>query len=115
MSRVLLVDDDAGALPIRKLILEQEGHHVFAATSADRARELFHSETPDSVILDLRIPEAENGLALIRELRAASRDVQIVVLSGWCADIDGRDESLLVDLVLSKPVRSEVLLRVIPV
>jgi DNA-binding response OmpR family regulator len=110
MARVLLVDDDLDALEIRKRIFEIEGHHVFMAPSADRAREQFHSETPDSVILDLRLPDPEDGLALIREFRAASREVRIIVLAGWRADLDGRAESELVNVVLSKPVRSEVLL-----
>jgi DNA-binding response OmpR family regulator len=113
MSRVLLVDDDAGALSIRKLIFENDGHQVFAAPSAISAREQVLSDPPQSVILDLRLPHAEDGFALIREFRAASRDLKIVVLSGWSADLDGRAESALVDLVLSKPVRSEVLLRAI--
>jgi CheY-like chemotaxis protein len=113
MSRVLLVDDDAGALSIRKLIFENDGHQVAAASTASLALEQFHAEPPHCVILDLRLPDAEKGLALIREFRASSRHVKIVVLSGFCADLDGREENALVDLVLLKPVRSEVLLRAI--
>jgi DNA-binding response OmpR family regulator len=110
MARVLLVDDDVDALAVRKRIFERRGHHVVAAPSPGCAREQFHADHPDSVILDLRLPDVEDGLALIREFRAASPEVNIVVLAGWCADLDGRGESALVDLILSKPVRSEVLL-----
>ena len=110
MACVLLVDDDVDGLEIRTLIFEHEGHHVFAAPDPGRAREHFHAELPDSVILDLRLPDPEDGLALIREFRAASPGVKIVVLAGWRGDLDGRAESSLVDVVLSKPVRSEVLL-----
>ena len=115
MARVLLVDDDADALSIRKLIFENDGHDVAAATTASRARVEFQAEPPQSVILDLRLPEAEDGLALIRDFRAASPEVKIVVLSGWCGDLDGRMESTLVDRILEKPVRSEVLLRAVRV
>ena len=115
MSRVLLVDDDPDALSIRKLIFENDGHQVIVATSAGRAREQFQAEPPQSVILDLRLPDAEDGLALIREFRAASPEVKIVVLAGCSADLDGRMESALVDRVLEKPVRSEVLLRAVRV
>jgi len=115
MARVLLVDDDLDALEIRKLIFEKDGHHVLAASSAARAREQFLAESPDSVILDLRLPDPEDGLALIREFRGVSREVKIVVLAGWCADLDGRGERALVDVILSKPVRSEVLLSAIRV
>lgn len=110
MARVLLVDDDTGALEIRKRIFEHHGHAVVVAASPASARERFHSEPPESVILDLRLPDLEDGLALIREFRTSSPHVKIVVVSGWPADLDGRSESALVDLILAKPVRSEVLL-----
>jgi DNA-binding response OmpR family regulator len=110
MARVLLVDDDIDALEIRKQIFEHDGHYVVVASRANSAREQFRAEAPDSVILDLRLPDPEDGLALIREFRAASPRLKIVVLAGWRADIDGQREGELVDIVLSKPVRSEVLL-----
>ena len=37
MARVLLVDDDAAGLDLRKLILEREGHQVSMATDAATA------------------------------------------------------------------------------
>ena len=110
MARVLLVDDDTDALEIRKQIFEHDGHQVFVAPSVGSAREQFHEQTPDSVVLDLRLPDPEDGLALIREFRGAVPAVRIVVLAGWRADLDGRTESEMVDVVLAKPVRSEVLL-----
>ena len=71
MARVLVVDDDAAALEIRKLIFERHGHHVTAAVNAAHAREQFLADPPESVDLDLRLPDREDGLALIREFRAA--------------------------------------------
>ena len=72
MARVLLVDDDSAGLELRKLIFEREGHQIFAATDPVRALALFTEVQPDCVVLDLRLPEAADGLALIRELRGAS-------------------------------------------
>jgi DNA-binding response OmpR family regulator len=110
MARVLLVEDDADTLALRTLIFQNHGHDVAAASSAGKASEQFYAQPPDSVILDLRLPDLEDGLALIREFRAASRQVRIVVVAGWPSDLAGRNESSLVDLILAKPVRSEVLL-----
>jgi len=45
MAKVLLVDDDAPALELRKLILEREGHQISIATDPATARTLF-VETP---------------------------------------------------------------------
>jgi DNA-binding response OmpR family regulator len=110
MARVLLVDDDADALEIRRLVFERHGHRVMVAPSVGRARELFFAEAPECVVLDLRIPEAADGLGLVREFRRALPGVRIIVVSGWPVDIEARAEASMVDLVLAKPVRSEVLL-----
>ena len=113
MARVLVVDDDTAALEIRKRILERNGHQVFIAADADSARLCFSEAQPAVVVLDLRLPKASDGRALIREFRASSADTRIVVLCGFAADLDGRPERALVDAVLEKPIRSEQLLAAI--
>lgn|SRR5487761_1895370 len=107
---ILLVDDDADGLELRKMILEARGHHVNAAHSAACAREQFLAERPEAVVLDVRVPNAEDGLALIREFRAAAPGARLIVLCGWPADLDRREERRMVDRILEKPVRSEALL-----
>jgi len=109
MARALLVDDDAAALDLRKVILEREGHQVWFASEVDSARALFAETQPDCVVLDLRLPEAKDGLALIREFRAAAPDVRIIVLAGWPLDIEGTPEAQMVNLVLAKPIRTATL------
>ena len=110
MSLILLVDDDAGGLEIRKMLLQREGHQVVTATDAASARECFRRNAIECVILDLRLPEPHQGLALVREFRDASPELRIVVLAGWSADLEGRPERILVNEVLAKPVRSERLI-----
>jgi len=109
MARVLLVDDDAAALDLRKVILEREGHQISIASEPAAARALFVETQPDSVVLDLRLPEATDGLALIREFRAAAPDVRIIVLAGWPLDVEGTPEAQMVNLVLAKPIRTATL------
>jgi CheY-like chemotaxis protein len=110
MANVLLVDDEPGGLEIRKMLLERDGHRVSTAIDAAMARERFRELAPDCVILDLRLPSREDGLALVREFREAMPALRIVVLAGWGADLEGRPEQKLVDEVLAKPVRSERLI-----
>jgi len=109
MARVLLVDDDAAGLELRKLILEREGHQILLSGDPVRARELFSESHPDTVVLDMRLPEAADGLALIREFRSAAPDVRIVVLCGWPLDLEGTPEERLVNVALSKPIRTAAL------
>lgn len=113
MALVLLVDDDGLGLEIRKLVLERAGHQVIAVVDPQDARAKCRDTAPDSVVLDLRLPGAADGLALIRDLRRAAPHVRIIVLSGWCSDLDGRNERHMVDEILSKPVAPELLIRAI--
>ncbi len=108
MARVLVVDDDRAALEIRKLLLERAGHVVETASNVDEAR----AAGPfDWAILDMRIPEPEDGLSLIREFQASG--ARVIVLCGNRADLDGQPEAGLVAAVIEKPARSELLLKAI--
>ena len=106
--RVLVVDDDPAALEIRKLVIARRGHDVSVASDVDQARAAYAAGV-DVVVLDLRLPELEDGLSLIREFRGT----RVVVLCGNRGDLDGREEARMVAAILEKPVRSEVLLAAI--
>jgi CheY-like chemotaxis protein len=110
MARVLLVDDDRIGLEIRKLLLEHAGHEVIAVPDTPAAREACRLDSPDVAVLDVRVPDVEDGLALIRDLREAAPKIRLIVLSGWPADLEGRSERVLVNEILLKPVRPQTLL-----
>ena len=109
MARLLIVDDDRASLDLRQAILSRHGHKVATACDPTEARHSFSETAPEAVILDLRLPEPADGLALIREFRAASATLRIIVLSGWPQDLEGKTEAALVDAVFGKPIRMEKL------
>ena len=109
MARLLVVDDDPAGLEIRRLILERGGHQVATARNPEDARSSFRQVTPETVLMDLRLPETEDGLALIRDFRAADPAVRIVILAGCSSDLEGREEKAMVNEILNKPARSESL------
>lgn len=100
MARVLVVEDDASQLEIRKQILEHAGHEVVTARDAFEALE--HWQGCPVVLMDLRIPESEDGLRLIQAIEGKAR---IIVLSGGEVD-----RKLPVDEFLTKPCPSRRLL-----
>jgi len=116
MASLLLVDDNLQLLDFYKLVLEQAGHEVRTAGTRGHAAEILVEMDPEIVVLDLRMPELEDGLGLIRLCRshthrAAKRPLKIVVTSGWVEDLLETAEKDMVDCVLPKPVHLEVLLR----
>jgi len=100
MARVLVVEDDASQLEIRKQILEHAGHEVVTARDASEALERW-SGCP-VVLMDMRIPELEDGSRLIQTIAGKAR---IIVLSGGEVD-----RKLPVDEFLAKPCPSRRLL-----
>jgi CheY-like chemotaxis protein len=101
MARILVVEDDASQLEIRKQILEHAGHEV--VTARDAAEALERWEGCPVVVMDLRIPEPEDGARLIQ---AVARKARIIVLSGGQVD-----PTLPVDEILTKPCPSRRLLQ----
>ena len=103
MARILVVEDDTSQLEIRRQILEHAGHEVVTAQDASEALERWPG--CPIVVMDLRIPDPEDGLRLIQAIAGQAR---IIVLSGG-----ELDPTLPVDEFLTKPCPSKRLLAAI--
>lgn len=81
-KKILLVDDDADLLALRKLRLQAEGYDVREVADGARAMEAIGAFHPDLVILDLLLPNV-SGETLLRQIRAdpAYEPVKIIVSS----------------------------------
>jgi CheY-like chemotaxis protein len=101
--RILIVEDDPSQLDIRRQILEHAGYDV--ATAQDASEALERWQGCPVVVMDLRIPEPEDGARLIQAIAGRAR---IIVLSGGQVDPD-----LPVDEILTKPCPSRRLLAAI--
>jgi DNA-binding response OmpR family regulator len=82
MKRILVVDDEIGALTLIGIMLERGGFEVLKAKDADQALAVLELETPDLIILDVMMPGMD-GIELCRVLRQRSDtgDLPILILS----------------------------------
>lgn len=79
--RILIADDDEdGFVPICAS-LEADGHVVTQTFDGEAALELLSLESFDIAVFDLDMPRRD-GASLVRELRARSFDLPIVLVSG---------------------------------
>jgi signal transduction histidine kinase len=86
--RVLVVEDDADALEALRLVLEQSGAEVAAATSAADALDVFAAAPPDVLVSDISMP-GEDGYALLARVRAGARaSTPAVALTGFASPED---------------------------
>ena len=77
--RILTVEDDEGIRAVLRLALEDEGHEVLEAASADEGVAQFRDGDPHLVLVDLMLPD-RSGFELCRELRRTT-DVPIVIVT----------------------------------
>ena len=83
MPRLLIVDDEPNlAYSLQKSLATDELEVVTAAT-ARRGLEWVQQETPDAIILDLRMPLVD-GLGFLRRLRTneAQRETPVAIVTG---------------------------------
>lgn len=77
---ILCVDDEWNGLEGRKMLFEERGYQVLAATSGTEALQLFASHPIDLVLLDYHMP-AMNGDVIAERMKASQPDVPIAILS----------------------------------
>ena len=110
MRRVLVVDDEPALLKAVAAILEGAGFQVFTAANGREARAKASEHQIDLLITDLGMPD-EDGIELVRRLKAEGRDLRIIAMSGtYGPDLLKAAKLLGADSTLSKPMTASQLL-----
>jgi two-component system OmpR family response regulator len=86
-AHILVVDDEPEICAIVKDYLTDEGYKVSAACDGSDMRRIIEQSPVDLILLDVMLPR-EDGLSLIRSLRAENRAIRVIMLSGRGDTID---------------------------
>jgi DNA-binding NtrC family response regulator len=100
------VDDESGALLVRKTLLERSGYAVLTAINAADALKIFFSSTIDLIVSDHLLSDA-TGAEMALQMKSAKPGIPVLLLSGirdvpagtlsadrFLAKIDGPEELL---------------------
>lgn len=79
VTKILIADDDKNIAELIRLYVTKEGFTAVTANSGAKAIELFRSEEPSIIILDIMMPEMD-GWQVCREIRKTS-NVPIIMLT----------------------------------
>ena len=80
-SKILIIDDEPIMLENMAVYLEDSGFSVIKALNGKAGLELFISQQPDLVLLDLRMPGMD-GLEVLSRLKKRSPDTPVIVVTG---------------------------------
>jgi CheY-like chemotaxis protein len=116
---VLLVDDDIDYIYQTKSVIEKAGYRVVSAQSMDETRQILGDLRPDLVVLDLMMEVMDAGFVLSYEIKKKDPAIPVIMATavmhetGLEFDAATSEERNWVkaDVVLTKPVRPEQLMR----
>ncbi|MBI5565648.1 MAG: response regulator [Chloroflexi bacterium] len=95
-GKVLVVDDDRDTRDLLQAALEQRGFTVVLTSSGKRAVMLARQESPDLILLDLKLPGMD-GYEVLQRLKGAgdTADIPVVVITGSLTDEEVKQKKVL--------------------
>ncbi len=79
--RILVIDDEAGVRESIRRTLEYDSYEVLEAATGQEGLALADRESPDLVLLDVKMPGAD-GIEVLGRLHAANETLPVIMMSG---------------------------------
>jgi two-component system response regulator MtrA len=71
MTLIMVVEDDHDLAEVLGIVLNNAGYEVDLVNRGDEALEVFHSQNPDLILMDVMLPGVD-GVELVRQIRQES-------------------------------------------
>lgn len=79
--KILIIEDDDTIVELIQLYIDKIGFSSIAATDGEEGLNLFYSESPDCLLLDIMLPKM-NGWEVCRAVRLEDKHIPIIMLTG---------------------------------
>ncbi len=110
MKKLLIIEDDVSFAATLARRMSKYGFSCQQVHQADQALHACLQQKPDCILLDMKLA-ADNGLRLIKPIRARLPKVKIVLLTGFASVATAVQAMRLgADDYLAKPVSTQMLL-----
>lgn len=81
-KKVLIVDDQNGIRILLMEVFSSEGYTTFQASNGKLALEIVKKESPDLVLLDMKIPGMD-GLEILKHVKAINREIKVIMMTAY--------------------------------
>src|SRR5262245_26675227 len=79
-DKILIVDDQPSVRFGLRSLLEAEGYRALEAETGEKAIRLITEQSPQLILLDLKLPDAD-GLSLLPRIKAIDDEAPVVILT----------------------------------
>lgn len=101
MKRLLLVEDDTHISEILRMVLENDGYQVIAASNLLTAKRMFDQTNPDAILLDYVLPDGTPH-DFVKYVRRSKGPVPIILITA-ASQPEALAETLQIKDLLKKP------------
>lgn len=109
--KVMLVDDEEEFVTTLSERIQMRDFNSSVAFTGEQALQIVNDQIPDVMVLDLKMPGID-GMEVLRRVKKAYPQVQVIILTGHGSEID-RKEALSLGAFgyLQKPVQIDELVK----
>src|SRR5512138_2111312 len=83
-GKILVVDDERLIRWSLEQQLQREGYEVLSAGTGEEALRIARADSPEVILLDVRLPDAD-GVDLLAKLRAADPELAVILITAFGA------------------------------
>jgi two-component system response regulator (stage 0 sporulation protein F) len=81
-KKVLIVDDQNGIRVLLMEVFSSEGYNTFQASNGKLALEIVRKESPDLVLLDMKIPGMD-GLEILKHIKEIDSSIKVIMMTAY--------------------------------
>jgi two-component system response regulator (stage 0 sporulation protein F) len=84
--RILVVDDQVGIVSFLYDFFTHKDYDVLQATSGRKAVQMVQKESPDLVLLDIKLGWGRDGIQVLKEIKEFAPSVRVIMMTGVADD-----------------------------
>lgn len=82
IARILVVDDEEDMCLLLSQLIKREGFDVLVASNGEKALKMVYTEVPDTMLLDIKMPDLD-GMEVLKRARELDPELPIIVLTAF--------------------------------
>jgi two-component system response regulator (stage 0 sporulation protein F) len=93
LKTILIVDDQTGIRLLLNEVFKKEGFQTLMAANGPQALKQAEENSPDIVLLDMKIPGMD-GIEILKNLKRMRQDIKVIMMTAY-GELDVIKESMV--------------------